>query len=197
VSARVARPAASSEGEASGGTTAGNGATSSSSSSKSGSSLGSSSRLPRRRNRGRGPTTDYWSAFAANHDVTVIYHVLEVDGDDFYNAVGIVDASGFVDRYRKRLLDYDGDYYDDYLALGVTRIINVMDWDDDPNGPAAAIDWFRDRANNNGVEIFAADVSTWDGTGRYRPGDVPRERIGLPAIAIGMDGVSVHPLAAE
>ncbi len=173
-----------------------------------------------------GPTTDYWAAFASEHDVTVIYHVLEVDGPDYFNAVGIVDASGYIDRYRKRDLyyidaayatrgesttvletpagnfglmicidgTYDGGYYDEYLALGVDRIINVMDWDDDPEGSAAAVSWFRQRADNNGVEIFAADVSTWDGTGHYRPGDVPRERNGLDAIAIGVDGFSLHVL---
>ena len=140
--------------------------------------------------------------------------------------MGIVDASGFVGRYRKRslyyidaayatpgteptILDtpagqfglmicidgtYDGGYYDEYVALGVDRIINVMDWDDDPEGPVAAISWFRERAENNGVEIFAADVSTWDGTGHYKPGDVPRERYGLPPVAVGIDGISVHPL---
>lgn len=89
---------------------------------------------------------------------------------------------------------YDGPYYDEYLDAGVDGIIIAMDWDDDPDGPAAAIEWFRDRADANGVRIYAADVSTWDGTGLYLPGDVPRERNGLPPIAIDIDGVSVHEL---
>jgi predicted amidohydrolase len=173
-----------------------------------------------------GPTTDYWAAFAAEHDVTVVYHVLEVDDADFYNAIGVVDPDGFVASYRKRTLywidqayatpgdasvaidtpggrfglmicidgTYDGGYYDEYAAQGVDGIIISMDWDDDPNGPAAAVDWFRERAANNDVRIYAADVSTWDGTAFYPPGDVPRERNGLPAIAIDIDGISVHTL---
>jgi predicted amidohydrolase len=173
-----------------------------------------------------GPTTDYWAAFAAEHHVTVIYAALEVDGDAFYNAIGVVDPDGFVTRYRKRTLyyvdaayatpgdesvvletaggrfglmicidgTYDGGYYDEYAAQDVDGIIIAMDWDDDPNGPAAAIDWFRDRAANNDVRIYAADVSTWDGTAFYPPGDVVRERNGLPPIAIDIDGISVHTL---
>lgn len=175
-----------------------------------------------------GPTTDYWATFAADHGVAVIYHVPEVDGAQYYNAIGVVGPTGFVTKYRKRTLyyvdqayasegdtgtvislpdgdfglmicldaTYDGPYYDEYLAQGVDGIILPMDWDDDPDGPAAAIDWFRDRAAANGVSIFAADVSTWDGTAHYPPGDVPRERNGLPEIAIGIDGISVHDLAA-
>ncbi len=173
-----------------------------------------------------GPTTEYWASFAAEHDVIVVYHVPEVDGDEFYNAIGVVDANGFVTSYRKRTLyyvdaayasagdspvvletpggrfglmicldgTYDGGYYDEYAAMDVDGIVIPMDWDDDPEGPAAAIDWFRDRAAMNDVRIWAADVSTWDGTAFYPPGDVPRERNGLPEIAIGIDGISVHAL---
>jgi predicted amidohydrolase len=173
-----------------------------------------------------GPTTDYWIEFAARHDVSVVYHVPERDGDLFYASLGVVDPSGFVTRYRKRSLyyvdaayatpgnesvvidtpwgrfglmicldgTYDGPFYDEYLAAGVDGIIISMDWDDDPNGDAAAISWFRERARANDVKIYAADVSTWDGTGLYLPGNVPRERNGLPAIAIDIDGISVHPL---
>lgn len=173
-----------------------------------------------------GITTDYWASFAAEHDVFVVYHVPEVDGASYYASLGVVDASGFVTRYRKRSLyyvdeayatpgnesvvletpygsfglmicldgTYDGPYYDAYVNAGVDGIIIAMDWDDDPDGPAAAIEWFRDRADANGVRIYASDVSTWDGTGLYLPGDVPRERNGLPPIAIDVDGISVHEL---
>lgn len=89
---------------------------------------------------------------------------------------------------------YDGAYYDTYVEAGVDGIIISMDWDDDPDGEAAAITWFRERAAVNGLPIYAADVSTWDGTGRYPPGDVPRERNGLPPVAVGVDGISVHAL---
>ena len=173
-----------------------------------------------------GPTTDYWASFAAQHEVSVVYHVPERDGETFYATHGVVEPNGYVTRYRKRSLyyidaayatpgdesvvldtpwgrfglmicldgTYDGPFYDDYVAAGVDGILISMDWDDDPNGELAAIDWFRDRADVNGVIIYASDVSTWDGTGLYRPGDVPRERNGLPPIAIGIDGVSVHAL---
>lgn len=173
-----------------------------------------------------GPTTEYWAELTALHDVFIVYHVPERDGDDFYASLGVVDANGFVTRYRKRALyyvdsayatagtesvvldtpwgafgllicldgTYDGPYYDAYTSAGVDGIILSMDWDDDPNGPAAAIGWFRDRADVNGVRIYGADVSTWDGTGLYLPGDVPRERNGLPPIAVGTDGISVHVL---
>ena len=171
-----------------------------------------------------GPSTEYWASFAAEHDVTVVFHVPEVDGAAFYNAIGVVDPQGFVARYRKRTLyyvdaayastgdesvvidtpagrfglmicldgTYDDGYYDEYAALGVDGIIIPMDWDDDPEGPAAAITWFRERADVNDVRIYAADVSTWDGTALYLPGDVPRQRNGLPAVAVGIDGISVH-----
>jgi predicted amidohydrolase len=173
-----------------------------------------------------GFSTDYWATFAAEHDVFVVYHVPEVDGASYYASIGVVDANGFVTRYRKRSLyyvdqayatpgnesvvletpygdfglmicldgTYDGPYYDAYVNAGVDGIIIAMDWDDDPEGPAAAIGWFRDRADTNGVRIYASDVSTWDGTGLYLPGDVPRERNGLPPIAIDVDGISVHEL---
>ncbi len=173
-----------------------------------------------------GPTTEYWSAFAAEHDVAIVFHVPEIDDGLFYASLGVVGPDGFVTRYRKRSLyyvdtayatpgddsvvvdtpwgrfglmicldgTYDGAYYDEYLAAGVDGIIIAMDWDDDPNGEAAAITWFRERAFVNDVRIYAADVPTWDGTGLYPPGDVPRERNGLPAIAIGVEGLSVHPL---
>jgi predicted amidohydrolase len=173
-----------------------------------------------------GPTAAYWAAFAAEHDVVVVFHVPEVDGDTFYASLGVVDPTGYVTRYRKRslyyvdaayatagdtavILDtawgrfglmicldatYDGDYYDTYVEAGVDGIILSMDWDDDPHGEAAAITWFRERAAVNGLPIYGSDVSTWDGTGLYPPGDVPRERNGLPPVAVGVDGISVHAL---
>ena len=111
------------------------------------------------------------------------------------NASAVIDTPG--GRFGLMIcLDgsYDDGYYDEYAAQEVDGIIIAMDWDDDPNGPYAAIDWFRDRAANNDVRIYASDVSTWDGTAFYPPGDVPRERNGLPEIAIDIDGISVHTL---
>lgn len=51
-----------------------------------------------------GQTTDYWADFAAEHGVAVVYHVLEADGPDFYNAVGVVGPDGYITKYRKRRL---------------------------------------------------------------------------------------------
>jgi predicted amidohydrolase len=89
---------------------------------------------------------------------------------------------------------YDGVYYDGYVDLGVDAIILSMDWDQDPLGPGGAATYFVSRATNNGLEILAADVSPWDGTGRYVPGEPTRERNGLPDPAIGIDGISYHLL---
>ena len=86
---------------------------------------------------------------------------------------------------------YNGDNYDEYIAQGIDDIIIAMDWDDDPMGPFAAESWFADRAADNNVTIYASDVSKWDGTAKYVP-DGPRERVGLPDQAIGIDGLSVH-----
>jgi predicted amidohydrolase len=152
--------------------------------------------------------------------------VPEVDGEVFYNTVGVVGPEGFVTRYRKRALyyideayatpgeaagvletpfgafglmicmdgTYDGGYYDEYRDLRVDAIILSMDWDQDPLGAGAAASWFVERAENNDVEIYAADVSPWDGTGKYVPGEAARERNGLPDPAIGVDGISYHRL---
>lgn len=87
---------------------------------------------------------------------------------------------------------YNGEYYDLYNEAGVDAIILSMDWDDDPEGPAAASTWFADRATDNGITIYAADVSKWDGTAKYLPNET-RQRNGLPADAVGIDGLSIHP----
>lgn len=89
---------------------------------------------------------------------------------------------------------YNEPYYAPYKAAGVDGVIISMDWDEDPYGASAAITWFADRARDNDVEIYAADVSTWDGTAKYLPGGVPRERNGLAPVAVGIDGISVHAL---
>jgi predicted amidohydrolase len=86
---------------------------------------------------------------------------------------------------------YNGPYYDNYNALGVDAIIIPMDWDEDPYGPTSAAITFTNRAEDNDIVIYGADVSTWDGTAKYIPGQ-PRERNGLPPVAVGQDGVSVH-----
>lgn len=51
-----------------------------------------------------GPTTDYWHDFASENDVFVAYHLIERDQDSYYNAMALVGPTGFVGKYRKRLL---------------------------------------------------------------------------------------------
>ncbi|MCP4604609.1 MAG: hypothetical protein GY847_29490 [Proteobacteria bacterium] len=86
----------------------------------------------------------------------------------------------------------NGQYYTGYKNLNVDAIIISMDWDQDPNGPGSAATGFVTRANVNRLEIYASDVSTWDGTGKYTPGKQKRERNGLKDPAIGINGVSYH-----
>jgi len=88
---------------------------------------------------------------------------------------------------------YNGPYYDSYNALGVDAIIISMDWDEDPYGPTSAAITFTNRADDNDIVIYGSDVSPWDGTAKYVPGQ-QRERNGLPPVAVGQDGVSVHVL---
>jgi predicted amidohydrolase len=169
-----------------------------------------------------GPTTVYWAAFAAEHGVAVVYHVPERSGEKFFSSLGVVDPGGYVTRYRRRALsksdwsymskgyestlldtpwgvfglmltldgEADGAYYEEYLDDGVDGIILPMHWNFDPVASA----YFQERAANNDVRIYAADGSTGDGTGLYLPGDVPRVRDGLPPVALGIDGLSVHEL---
>lgn len=57
----------------------------------------------------RGRTTEYWSTLARQHAVYIVYPVIEVDGERYYNAMGVVGPDGFITKYRKRLL-YGPDY---------------------------------------------------------------------------------------
>lgn len=51
-----------------------------------------------------GRTSAHWTAFANEHSVYVVYPVIEVDAERYYNALGVVGPDGFVTKYRKRLL---------------------------------------------------------------------------------------------
>jgi predicted amidohydrolase len=86
-------------------------------------------------------------------------------------------------------------YYEEYIEAEVDGIILSMDWDQAPvpRGPASST--FRARAARHNLRIYAADVSPWDGTGLYLPGDVPREREGLSEPAVGQNGISYHRLS--
>lgn len=87
---------------------------------------------------------------------------------------------------------------EDYGALGITSVILTMDWDaNDPYGPYAARTWFQRRACTSGINIYASDQSTWDGTGFYSAEGDSRQRDGLPAVAPGIDGISFHAFASS
>lgn len=90
-------------------------------------------------------------------------------------------------------------------SLGLDAVIAPMNWDKnppslltDPNATEAqkkfvATNWFKQRATETGVTIYAADNSKWDATGMYEPGK-ERSRNGLPSQAEGVQGISYHPL---
>ncbi len=90
---------------------------------------------------------------------------------------------------------YDDPYYAPYKALDVNAIILAMDWDQNPNGNTAAKIWFRNRARNNGLDIYASDVSTWDGTAFYPASGAERQRTGMEEPAVGKEGVAYQPIA--
>lgn len=56
-----------------------------------------------------GRTTAHWMTFAQQHAVYVVYPVIEVDAERYYNAIGVVGPDGFITKYRKRVL-YGPDY---------------------------------------------------------------------------------------
>ncbi|MFI5349610.1 MAG: carbon-nitrogen hydrolase family protein [Elusimicrobiota bacterium] len=51
-----------------------------------------------------GKSVEYWSEFSRKHGVFVLFNLPERDGSSFYNTMGVTGPSGFVDRYRKRML---------------------------------------------------------------------------------------------
>lgn len=58
-----------------------------------------------------GRTGLYWQDFAAAHNVTVLYHVMEQDEGAFYNTLAAVNARGLIGKYRKRYLYYIDEAY--------------------------------------------------------------------------------------
>jgi hypothetical protein len=91
----------------------------------------------------------------------------------------------------------DGTYegaLEEYRALGADGVILPMDWDDDPHGEMAARIWFAKRARDADIDIYVSDVSTWDGSGKYPRSGAARERDGLPAEAIGVEGITYSEL---
>lgn len=55
-----------------------------------------------------GPSTAAFAEVCARHDVHVIFGLLEVEGDDLYNAAALVGPNGLVASYRKTHLPYLG-----------------------------------------------------------------------------------------
>ena len=88
-------------------------------------------------------------------------------------------------------MDINCGYFDDYKAKGVSAIFLVTDWDDPvPQAEQS----FSSYAKENQLDIYASDVSEFDGTGKYFGVGGKRERNGLSAHAEGQDGISYHTL---
>ena len=51
-----------------------------------------------------GKSGDYWAEFSRKHGVFVLFNLPEFDGTSFYNTLGVTGPTGFVARYRKRML---------------------------------------------------------------------------------------------
>ncbi len=67
-----------------------------------------------------GQTTEYWAHMASEYGVYIVYGLPEVEGDRFYNAVGVVGPKGYVTKYRKRMLYY----YDlGYASRGTEAVV--------------------------------------------------------------------------
>ncbi len=170
-----------------------------------------------------GKTTQYWSAYALQHKVYVLFNLPEKDGHQFYNTTGIVGPNGYIGKYRKRdlyvtdtyyaqagveefvletpygkfgliiCMDINSNYMGVYRNNGADAVIIQSDWDEDP--PEALNDYSYASLRFN-IDLYASDVSRWDGTGKYAPefSMNVRERNGLAEPAVGMDGVSLHAL---
>lgn len=83
----------------------------------------------------------------------------------------------------------------EYKSLGANAVLFPTDWDQDPNGTAGARPartYFAQKAKTEKIDIFASDVSNWDGTGKYFSTGGVRERNGLNPIAINQNGMSTH-----
>lgn len=141
----------------------------------------------------------------------------------YYNTTVAVGPSGYIGKYSKRELYSTDKYYataggSEFILetpfgnfgilicldasdpghlenydKKVDAVILLMDWDDDPNGKYGAKSFFERRSSESGLTIYASDMSSWDGTGKYLPGYL-RERNGLSPTAIGIDGISYHQL---
>ena len=171
-----------------------------------------------------GPSTKYWEQIAEDNSVYILFNLPEKSGSVFYNTTVIVGPQGYVGKYRKRSLYSTDTYYakagkdsyvletpygqfgllicmdasypghlENYKKEGVDAVILMMDWDDSATSSSGAKNYFRRRSNESELTIYASDMSLWDGTGKYAPG-LERERSGLGAEAIGIDGISYHQL---
>lgn len=88
-------------------------------------------------------------------------------------------------------------YVKAYHSKKVDGVILVTDWDQAPGclpvrKPGRL--FFAEQAAKAKMTIYASDVSPWDGTGKYLATGGPRERNGLPEMAVNQDGVSYHEL---
>jgi predicted amidohydrolase len=169
-----------------------------------------------------GRTANYWIEYAKKNGVYILFNLPEKNADSaYYNTTGIAGPQGYISKYRKRCLYYVDHYYadagaeanvlqtpygnfglitcmdincgyfDDYKAKGVNAIFLVTDWDDPvPDAESS----FSHCAQENQFDIYASDVSEFDGTGKYFGIGGKRERSGLPTQAQNQDGISYHIL---
>ncbi|MBY0414355.1 MAG: carbon-nitrogen hydrolase family protein [Bdellovibrionales bacterium] len=170
-----------------------------------------------------GKTTLYWEEYAKKNNIYVLYNLPEKDvSGKYYNTTGVVGPSGYITKYRKRSLYWVDSLYGisgkgstlfktpfgnfglitcadvnqysyarDYIDQGANAIFLVTDWDD-PVPDAKTT--FTTYSNYNRIDMFASDVSEFDGTGKYLSDGSERERYGLPKDAENIDGISFHIL---
>jgi predicted amidohydrolase len=84
------------------------------------------------------------------------------------------------------------EYFAEYRNNAVDSILISMDWDQNPHSASrAASRFFTPNAQNLIMNIYASDVSKWDGTALYYANGRPRSRPGLSSSAIGVNGFTV------
>jgi predicted amidohydrolase len=139
-------------------------------------------------------------AVAGPHGLVASYRKRELYGPDFcYAKPGRADAVAATPYGKLGLMicaDGNEDaYYRRYKQLGADAVVIPMDWDQSADGPRAASAVFQSMAADNAVDVYVADTPAWDGTGKYNAGGGERERDGLPADGVGVEGISYHSLA--
>jgi predicted amidohydrolase len=165
-----------------------------------------------------GRSTQYWLKFARDKKAIIAFHIPEKADGRYYSTLVMVGPEGVLGKHRKNLLPAEDECFaTEHHGTTIVRtpygkfgLIVCADIWILPQGIASqgadaillSTDWFepgadetfRDRAKRAGIDIYAADVSEWDGTGKYFKNGGPRERVGLAATAKDQNGISYHEL---